>query len=360
MAKKKKAAKADSAPIDDIIMDRMPGADPVEEVKFEVDMNFATPEEEVTFPDGGEVEKTEETETLASGDETDPQESTQEAEAETKAETEESGDSVSEETVEAASGDDVSSDEGGVEGETEESVDKKPKAPMVPKTRLDEVLAKNKVMQKKIQAYETQEAQKADAPKYEFNAKESEYQQLVLDGEAEKASALREEIRNAERAQIMFEVNNQMGQTVQANQEEQELVAKAQEIEATFSILNENSTDFNEALTQEVMELRDAFIIQGYGAADSLAKAAEYTMAAKHPELLKGEPEASNGADIKQKKQKTEVKKKIAASKAQPPAMRGEGAGERGDKVVDLNILSDSEFSALPEETIKRLRGDFG
>ena len=53
MAKKKKAAKADSAPIDDIIMDRMPGADPVEEVKFEVDMNFATPEEEVTFPEGG-------------------------------------------------------------------------------------------------------------------------------------------------------------------------------------------------------------------------------------------------------------------------------------------------------------------
>ena len=29
MAKKKKAVKAGSAPIDDIIMDRMPGADPI-------------------------------------------------------------------------------------------------------------------------------------------------------------------------------------------------------------------------------------------------------------------------------------------------------------------------------------------
>jgi hypothetical protein len=91
-----------------------------------------------------------------------------------------------------------------------------------------------------------------------------------------------------------------------------------------------------------------------------LARATEYTLAAKFPELLKGEPESSNGTELKQKKQKTTVKKKIAASKAQPPAMRGEGAGERGEKAVNLNVLSDSEFAALPEETIKRLRGDFG
>jgi len=272
-----------------------------------------------------------------------------------------SADSSGEAESEASVEETASADDGGVEEEVLEPEPVKKKAPMVPKSRLDEVLAKNKAMQKKITAIELAEAEaQAEAPKYDFNSKESEYQQLLLDGDLETASGLRNEIRNAERERIMFDVKSQMGQTVQQDREAQELAAKAQEIEATFSILDQNSTDFNETLTQEVMSLRDAFIVQGFVAADALARATEYTLAARHPELLKGAPEPSNVTQIKQKKQKTTVKKKIAASKAQPPNMRGEGAGERGDKSVDLNILSDSEFAALPEETIKRLRGDFG
>jgi hypothetical protein len=38
--------------------------------------------------------------------------------------------------------------------------------------------------------------------------------------------------------------------------------------------------------------------------------------------------------------------------------MKGESA--KGDKKIDLNMLSDDEFSALPEETLRRMRGDFG
>jgi len=362
MAKKKKAAKADSAPIDDIIMDRMPGADPVEEVKFEVDMNFATPEEEVTFPEGGEVEEAEETETVASGDEADIQESTEEVEAETEVEAEESADSSGEAEGDEAVEQVASTDDRGNEEEVLEPEPIKKKALMVPKTRLDEVLAKNKAMQKQLKIIEQKEAEtQAQAPKYNFSEKELEYQRLVLDGDSAKAVELRGEIRNAEREQLMFEVQNQMGKTVQQNQEEQALQKKAAEIQELFPILDQDSTAFNETLTQEVMDLRDAFIMQGYGAADSLARATEYALSARYPELLKGSEAApSKVTQIKQKKQKTIVKKKIAAANAQPPAMRGEGAGERGEKAVDLNILSDSEFSALPEETIKRLRGDFG
>jgi len=367
MAKKKTNPNED--PAGAVIYDRMPGADVIKKEdaeSFKVDMNFETEEGDLN-------EEAEETETVASGDETDLQESTEEPETEAKAETEEpaddSGEEVVEETLESDNAETARSDDGGVEDEALEEEPVKKKAPMVPKSRLDEVLAKNKVMQKKLKDIEQKEAEaQAEAPKFDFASKENQYQQLLLDGELVDASSLREEIRTAEKEQVMFEVNQQMGETVQANQEAQELQTKAKEIESTFPVLDQNSTTFDEGLTQEVMELRDAFIVQGYGAADSLARATEYTLAAKRPELLstagngtlQGNENVVTQEQLQEKRQKTTVKKKVAAAKSQPPNMKGEGAGDRGDKPVNLDVLSDDEFMALPEETLRRMRGDFG
>ena len=355
---------------DDIVMDVMPGADKIteEDAKhFEVDLNFDEPEapeapeeeteEEVEFPAEEEVVEVEEETTAEAEEETENEE--QDSEDQSEAE-------VSGEAEEEASDGDTEEPQDLVEEELEKP--KAPeKAPMVPKSRLDEVLAKNKKMQKQLDDIEKQQAEtQAEAPQYDFDVKEQEYQQYVLDGDSEKATTLRNEIRAAEKEQMMFEVQQQMGQTVQQDRAAQELQAKAVEIANTFSILNEESADFNEELTREVMDLRDAFIVQGYEPADSLAKATEYTLAAKHPELLNGSEDIATTEKTKQnkaaveKRQKTTVKKKLEASKSQPPKMKGEGTAKRGDKTTDLNVLSDDEFGALPEETLKRMRGDFG
>ena len=74
---------------------------------------------------------------------------------------------------------------------------------MVPKSRLDEVLAKQKALEKQLDELRAQKQEPGEAPEaYDFDAKEVEYQNLVLDGEAQKAAALRKEIRAAERAQL--------------------------------------------------------------------------------------------------------------------------------------------------------------
>jgi len=335
-AESTETAQEDSA----VIMDTMPGADsgtePQSTEKFAVDLNFENAPaetEEVEFPKEEVVEEN--------------------LEAEAEAET------TNNEAEPEAAEEEVAAEEAQVEEQTAE----KPKAPMVPKSRLDEVLAKNKKMQKQLNDIQQQEAEAAaEAPKYDFAVKEAEYQQLILDGESAKAVDLRSEIRKAEKEQLMFEVNQQMGQTVQRSQAEQELQAKAAEIATTFSILDENSADFNQELTQEVLELRDAFITQGYAPSDSLARATEYTLAAKKPELLKpAEAKAATQTkNLNEKRQKTTVKKKMAAAKAQPPKLKGEGASKHGDSSPDINVLSDDEFGALPEDTLKRMRGDFG
>ena len=349
---------------DELVFDGMPGADAKteEDVKpFQVDMNFETTEEEV-----------EETETEEETTEEEPvaEETTEEvAEEQVEEPVAEETESESEETEqESVPGNDEQPVEAVEEGSEEPEVEKvaeveEPKSPMVPKSRLDEVLAKNKEMQKRLQDIEGEKTDAPEVPEYDFVGKEKEYQELVLDGETEKAAVLRNEIRQAEKTQLMSEMQSQMGQTVQQDREQHELAKKASEIMEVFPIFDEKSKSFDEKLTQEVMELRDAFIYQGYGAADSLAKATEVTLLTKKPELLqtsdepKADPAPTLTKAVQEKKQKATVQKKVEASQAQPPEMKGDSS--KNKKVVDINTLSDDEFGALPEETLRRMRGDF-
>ena len=345
----------------DIVMEAMPGGEPLkeEDTKFEVDLNFETVEEEPKEEEPENEEVTEETDTPTT-------EETVEEEADAEEETEETPEpeNSSEEGVDENSEGDAQPDLQPAENSDQvvpEEVEQ-PKPPMVPKSRLDEVLAKQKALQKQLdEVNQAREEAAKDAPEYDFATKEAEYQQLGLDGEADKAVELRNEIRNAEKEQFMFEVQAKMGQTVQQSQEMTELQAKAAEIEANFSVLNENSADFDVNLQNEVVELRNAFISQGYTPADSLTKATEYTLAAKRPDLLnpqQEQPAPKVDDKVVEKKKVANINKKLQAADSQPPAMKGESA--KGDKKIDLNTLSDDEFSALPEETLRRMRGDFG
>jgi hypothetical protein len=237
---------------------------------------------------------------------------------------------------------------------------------MVPKARLDEVLAKQKALRKQLDEQIAKEQEVvAEAPQYDFDTKEQEYQQLVLDGETEKAANVRQEIRSAEREQTMFEVQQKMGQTVQQSQQAVELQTIAKEIEASYPILDENSQEFNADLQKEVIDLRDAFMVQGYEAADALKKATNYTLAAQAPEALNIQDPETKVEDkkvtaIAEKKKRATVKKKLDAAESQPPELQGEGNAERGEATLDVNNLSEDEFNALPDETLRRLRGDFG
>jgi hypothetical protein len=341
---------------EELEFDSMPGADAKTEedvAPFQVDMNF----EEEPETTEAEVEE-EETEDEVVAEET--TEEVAEGQVEETPAEEPEGETETPEP-EAVQGDDEQPVEAVEEGPEEEVEEKK--APMVPKSRLDEVLAKNKEMQKRLQDIEGKETEETKTPEYDFVAQEKTYQDLVLEGETEKAALLRQEIRTAEREQLMSEMQSKMGQTVQQDREQHELSQKASEIMEVFPIFDEKSKVYDEALTNEVMELRDAFIYQGYGAADSLAKATEVTLLSKKPELLQGsetevvDPAPTLTKAVQQKKQKATVKKKVEAAQAQPPEMKGESTQNK--KVVDINVMSDDEFSALPEDTLRRLRGDF-
>jgi hypothetical protein len=319
--------------------DVMPGADrPDEDDAPALDLSFETIEQEVD-----EVAEAEEV-------------VAEDAEEETV--TEEPDEIVSEDeqrTEEETSPDSELEEELAVE---EKSV----KKPMVPKARLDEVLAKQKALQKQLDEINAANEKAEEAPEsYDFDAKEVEYQNMVLDGETEKAVALRREIRKAERDTLEYEMRQEMSQTVNQDRQMTALQQAANAMEDAYPVFNRDSDDYNEDITNEVVELRDAFIMKGYEAVDALSKAVKYVV--KDHDLDQAQESAPSLAGKAQKsdelaKKRAQVNKKLKAADAQPPELPGESSAHHGERAMDLSAMTEEEFAALPEATLKRLRGD--
>lgn len=326
MSKKDEVANEDK----ELEFDVMPGADKAEEDDSpQLDLSFETTEEETE-------EVAEETEEAVAEDET--EEPTAEEPEETVAE-----------------------DEGSEpEAQAEESVaeEKPAKKPMVPKARLDEVLNKQKALQKQIDDMKAAQQPAPDAPEeFDFAAKEVDYQNHLLDGDAEKAAEVRAEIRKAERIQIEYEMTQKMTDTVSNNHQANALQQAAAALEADFPVFDQKSPSYDEALTTEVIELRDAFMVQGANPVAALSRAAKFVISENNL-VDNSEPGSTLGSTDEVSKKRAEVNRKLKAADAQPPEMGGEGAATRGEKALDLSSMTEEEFDALPEATLKRLRGD--
>ena len=317
---------------EDLQFAAMPGADKLEEAEG-LDMNFGLGEEPVV----AEAEQEEEVALEEPVAEPEPEtELEEEPEAEPEAELEE---------------------------EPEEEPETSAKKPMVPKSRLDEVLAKQKALQKQLDDMKAAQVESPDAPsEYAFSEKEVEYQNLLLDGESQKAAALRAEIRAAERAQLEYELTQKMTQTVAQNQQMTALQQAAADLESGFPVFDQSSDQYNAEYTQEVVDLRDAFIIKGDNAVTALAKAAKFVIR-EYGLDDSYEPTPALASTNKRAvdevaKKRAEVSRKLKAAESQPPELPGESSANRGERMLDISSMSEEEFNALPEATIKRLRGD--
>jgi len=356
-------AKKEKETTETTMFDTMPGADkPDSEVNDQLDMNFGMGEE-----DAGEQTESVDEPVAEATEEIEATEEVEETEEEPQAEVEEE---VSEETQEetvAETEETPPVEEPVVEEAVSEPEPPKDK-PMVPKSRLDEVLSKQKALQKQLDDMKKAQEPAVDAPEaYDFDAKELEYQNLVLDGESKKAVALRQEMRQAEKTQIEYEMNQKMEQTVHQSHQANALQSAASELEASFPVFDQNSADYNAEYTQEVIEHRDAFMVQGFDAVDALSKAAKFVIKSYDLEtptpLESNQPTLSGNAAPKAPvdevaKKRAEVGKKIKAAQAQPPELPGESSASRGEKAIDVTTMTEEEFNALPEKTLARLRGD--
>ncbi len=248
--------------------------------------------------------------------------------------------------------------------------------PMIPKARVDEMLAKER---------ERAEAAERRAAELSKQSKREEVQTTIQDLElqikevrkAERAALIDGDVDKAEEFSAQRDALNRQIARIENSVQTTEVSAQTIEqikvdttierLHEMYPQLDENSEEYNEELVVDVLDKRDGLMRrEGLSMSAALSKAAKIVMARQ--KAMEAEPEseaAPKGKTLadgqKVDRKAAAVAKNVAAAAAQPPSMKSAGmdsdkSGAKG--LPDITKMSTDEFDALPEATKARLMGD--
>lgn len=196
-----------------------------------------------------------------------------------------------------------------------------------------------------------------DKPAFDFDAKEEEYAQALMDGDTKLAAAIRKEIND--------EIRRQAEEQAAANAEMRLLARQAQEAfqkAVTESIekypfLDKNSPQAHPKAISEVVEWRDFYISKGKSPAEALRQAVKRIAPAYAGGSRQGDAD-DEGVESPRNRLKAALERNANHANRQPARLAG-GVGDRSDAAkLHIEDLSDDEFDALPEKVKRQLRGD--
>ena len=241
--------------------------------------------------------------------------------------------------------------------EAEDEVVEEAKKHMIPKRRLDDVVAKQRKAEQEAAELRKELAEalaKAEAiPAIDILALSKQRSEATLDGDLEKAAQIDKQIYEASKQVAAEPIDMEaLESRVEAKME---LKATLTSVFEEYPQLDTDSDSFDEELNSEALVFQSAYLHQGYSPAEAVRRAANAAIRVVRPELLA----ATEAPKVAAKARKTNVKGNVDASNAQPPKMtQGESGGKTSSEMVDINKLTDEEFDALPEATRARMRGD--
>jgi hypothetical protein len=250
----------------------------------------------------------------------------------------------------------------------EEAEDEGAKPVLIPKNRYDFKASQAKQAQKraeeaeaKLKAYE--ERDKASKPE-ELVGKISELDVQIenarKDGNADLVVTLTKQQREMEREYYTSSVQPiDKAEVVAAAIEANQLNEMITRLETTYDFLDPENEQYDQALIDEIEDIREALELRGHNKVDALTRAASYVL---NPLL---EPEAKPAepvAPVKGVSRKTDVRKNVADANRIPAdlssvALPSDAAGLKTE-VPDIFKMSEREFAALDEKTLRQMRGD--
>jgi len=237
------------------------------------------------------------------------------------------------------------------------------KSPRIPKERFDEVNERMKSAEKKLQEFETTQKAELEGAEntFDYDAKETEYMEAVIDGRLDDANAIRNDIRSAETAAFDSKLAAARDSAIQdsssATQENIRFTDAVAQLESQYDVINPNHDDFSVDVANEVVALRDAYQATGLTATTALRKAVRI-VALDEGLTANGDPTVEVTDAIPDKKVQTpqEIEKNIAAAASQPGQMENGSPAAEGK--IDIMNISDADFANLSQADLKALRGD--
>ncbi len=202
---------------------------------------------------------------------------------------------------------------------------------------------------------------------------EEELDKALADNNPAEKKRIRAEIRAREEALTDAKVNQRTAAATAQAVEQVRYDALVDRAESDYPFLVPGSETFNEELTGALLSMKAGGEAQGLSSSEALraalktlkpmleaAKKSKEPEDAEDPDKKKEVEEKRKAAEAAEAKRREEaVAKGAAASKAQPAAKPNvAGTVDKDVKKLDPTKLSDKDFDKLPEDEIKRLRGD--
>ncbi len=264
-----------------------------------------------------------------------------------------------------------------IDAEAEEAKDEEPKAKKdsrIPLSRHKEILEKEREQRASLerQLAQYQNGQQVANVNEEITALENsvlklekEYANLLTDGEIDKATAVMQQIRKAERDMAESKSDMKIHAAEIRATERARYSTALERVEAAFPTLNPDHDDYDEAAMAEVADLKSAYEMKGLTPTAALQKAVKMIV---EPRTTRQEVATSSNPrvgekDIAAERKKDAVEKTVKAVGKTPPSLSrvgldGDKLGGGANSAEAVMKMSQKEFAQLSEESLAKMRGD--
>ena len=284
---------------------------------------------------------------------------------------ESAGEAVAEADGEGSADDDVVDESPEVSADAEEVEEEdepgaKPDEISIPKARFDEALHKarqrEEELQRRLEAAEERKqsstiSEDVSAMEQELDDLDSKYAELLMEGEMEKANAIRKQWR--QKQNDMFDIRLEQRSTLASKQaiESMRFDRQLAEYEVKFPVINPDSENFSEDVASEVRDLMDAFEAKGWNPVAALNKAVKY--------VIREDAAPAEGLDpdvVRAKRSVTARKKVAEVARRSPPDITDKGRDTdkvgTGDGLPDVTKMTPEQFAKLTDTQLRKIRGD--